>query len=160
LIVVSDCSPLVTLALVDKLWLLDKLFSTVLIPQKVYEEATVKGKPCAEKISAWAQGKISTASNSQLIRAENITLDPGESEAITLYKDKDADFLLIDERQGRKVAESLKLRIIGSLGILVAAKKRALIDSVSISIDILRQTNQRFSDEVYNTALRQAGESR
>jgi predicted nucleic acid-binding protein len=158
-IIVSDSSPLVVLSLVDCLWLLDDLFNEVLIPRKVYEEATIEGKQGAESIARWATGKIAEASSSNLVSDGTITLDAGESEAITLYKDKSADYLLIDERKGRKVAADMGIKITGSLGILVAAKKKGLIQTIKPFIQKLRQTNQRFSEQLLNDILTLAGEN-
>jgi len=53
-----------------------------------------------------------------------VQLDPGESEAIALALEINADLLLIDERRGRTEANRLDIRITGLLGVLVEAKQR------------------------------------
>jgi predicted nucleic acid-binding protein len=85
-------------------------------------------------------------------------LDKGESEAITLYKESSADILLIDERRGRKLAKEMNVNIIGSLGILLKAKVEGLIDRIKPSIEILRHSNIRITEDLYAFILQQSGE--
>jgi predicted nucleic acid-binding protein len=42
-----------------------------------------------------------------------LLVDPGEAEAILLASQKDARFILIDDQQGRALARSRGLRIVG-----------------------------------------------
>jgi predicted nucleic acid-binding protein len=97
MIIVCDCSPLVALSLCDQLSLLDRIFNDVVIPEQVYKEASVTGKPEAAKIAAYSQGKVLRAEKPKPDRLQRISLDKGEAEAIALYWEKSADYLLIDE---------------------------------------------------------------
>ena len=87
-------------------------------------------------------------------------LDPGESEAIALALDINADLLLIDERRGRAEANRLCIRITGLLGVLVEAKQRSLIPVVQPLMDDLIATSQfRVFQALYNQILAMVGES-
>ena len=64
-------------------------------------------------------------------------LDPGESEAIVLAVEKKADYLVIDERKGRKIAVQYGLKITGLLGVLGKAKAKGIINEVKPYLDDL-----------------------
>ena len=73
------------------------------------------------------------------------TLDQGEAEVIALALEQQARLLLIDELTGRKVAESLQLPVLGSVGILIRAKQLGLIRSVKPYIENMMQRGVRYS---------------
>jgi len=158
MIVVCDSSPLITLAIVDKLALLDSLFKEVFVPVTVFNETTMTNKLEAVRIAEWAQGKVLAATNRQLMYSYSLLLDMGEAEAMALYLEKAADFLLIDETKGRKIASYNKMNVIGSLGILLMAKKNGLIPSVKPLLNRLQQSYIRISDALYHKALELAEE--
>jgi predicted nucleic acid-binding protein len=92
-------------------------------------------------------------------RVTCLNLGKGETEAITFYWEKAADYLLIDEQKGRRTAISKGIKIIGSLGILLLlAKQQGLIASLKPSLDILRGSTIRISDKLYENTLKLAQE--
>jgi predicted nucleic acid-binding protein len=158
MLIICDSSPLVALSLCKELRLLDTLFSEVIIPEKVYTEINKPGKPEAENIAVWAQGKVRQAEPQGLQQAIDLSLDAGETEAIALYWEKSADFLLIDEQKGRRIAFQRGIKIIGTVGILLRAKQEGLIAAISPFVDLLRNSPIRISDELYKRALELAKE--
>jgi predicted nucleic acid-binding protein len=86
-------------------------------------------------------------------------LDKRESEAIVLALEKTADYLLVDEKKGRKTAEENGLKVIGSLGVLIMAKRKTLIKSIKPSLDILLNSSTRISDYLYEQALKMTDET-
>jgi predicted nucleic acid-binding protein len=82
LIVVSDASPLIALAAVDRLDLLRALYTEVLTPEAVYQEATAvaPGASGAAEISAANWIRVRPVRDRTLVAALALQLDPGESE--------------------------------------------------------------------------------
>lgn len=76
-------------------------------------------------------------SNKPLVQLLKQTLDRGESEAIALATELQADRMLLDEREGRKLAKSLELNVTGILGILLRAKHLGELESLQPVIDDL-----------------------
>jgi hypothetical protein len=68
------------------------------------------------------------------------TLDRGEAEAIALAMELQADLTLLDERDGRKLAKALGLKVIGVLGILLRANKEGKLSSLPDVINALVET--------------------
>lgn len=125
MIVVSDTTPLISLLKIGRLDLLEKLFGKVLIPQAVYEELTVderfklEAEQLKQKEFITVRTVINPDSVSILKRATG--LDQGESEAIVLTDEVKAELLLMDEAKGRAVSSEMGFRIMGTIGVLMAA---------------------------------------
>lgn len=158
MIVISDTSALTNLAAIEHLHLLPQLYNQVIIPEAVYRELADITPPVPGtlevQIAAWLQVKHFT--NHHLVEhlQAEVRLDPGESQAIALALELDADLLLIDERRGRAEANRLGLRITGVLGILVEAKRRHLVVAVKPLMDALIATSQfRVSSNLYAQIL-------
>ena len=126
MIVVSDASPLLNLAIIGHLDLLHQLYDEVVIPQAVYDEVVVIGRemPGASDVhnAQWIMTR--QVKNQPLITALRLQLDHGEAEAIALANELNADLLLVDERKARLVASQFGLKFTGLLGLLVEAKQK------------------------------------
>ncbi|MDB9535706.1 DUF3368 domain-containing protein [Dolichospermum planctonicum CS-1226] len=160
MIIVSDTTPISELAKVDHLNLLPKLFGKVVIPQGVFDELQVGEHPAAKLVQNLSWLEVVTVDNQQLVRElqQSFKLDLGESEAIALAEEISASGLLIDERAARKVAMAQKLPLIGTVGILLLAKRRGLLDSVKDVLDEMQEQGMRISDRLYVHVLTLAQE--
>jgi predicted nucleic acid-binding protein len=158
MIVVCACSPLIALALCDQLFLLDVIFNEVVIPEQAYAKATVPGKPEAIKIATYAQGKVQRVKTQKTARPPHAALGQGELEAMALYREMDADYLLIDQDTGRRFARQNGITVIGSPGILLYAKKRNFIPAIKPLLTTLRASNIRIADSLYQRIIKLANE--
>ena len=75
MLIVSDASPIIALAVCNKLDLLDGLFDRVCIPQAVFNELAIPDKPKARDIIEWARDKVIPVKNSSVIAALSMNLD-------------------------------------------------------------------------------------
>jgi len=80
-------------------------------------------------------------------------LDRGEAEAITLALETGPDFLLMDERKGRSLAEKRGLAVIGALGVLLEASRRRLVDQPTHVLDQLKAAGFRASSRLVDEFL-------
>jgi hypothetical protein len=86
------------------------------------------------------------------------SLDPGESEAISLALELRADRIILDDLRARHLAKSLRLAVVGTAGVIFAAKQRGVISAVRPHLDALRAAGFRLRKEVYEEVLKAAGE--
>ena len=82
-------------------------------------------------------------------------LDEGESEALIMYDEQNADLLLMDERKGRRVAKQLKAEYIGTAGVLMLAYDKGYIGQadVKICLDTMINNNIRLGKKICNTVM-------
>lgn len=159
MIVVSDTSPLMNLAVVGRLDLLQRLFHEVLIPEAVYDELVVDGKAGETEIRSAPWITAAAVSNKTLVIHLQQTLDKGESEAIALAVETKASLLLIDESKGRTEALRLGVDVTGILGILLRAKERQFVPSVKTVLDeMMTRAGFWVDEELYSTILARANE--
>ncbi len=127
MIVVSDTSALVLLSQLNQLSVLHVLYGTVFIPPEVHRELiqhfTKMNVPnLLATTSMWLH--VQTPQSA----LHHAGLHPGEIAAIALAKELKADFLIIDEKAGRKVAVQEQVPIIGTIGVLEKAADAGLLD--------------------------------
>ena len=155
MIVVSDTTPLISLLKINQLDLLEKLFGEVLIPEAVFNELTVderfqlEAKVIRQKEFIAVKPVNNLESVSILKRATG--LDQGESEAIVLTDELKADLLLMDEAKGRNVSAQMGLKIMGTIGILMAAYEEHELtsDEVRECVDGLQRAGRHIGQRHY-----------
>ncbi len=160
--IVSNASPLINLARIGKLSVLQELYGELIIPGAVWQEIVVEGagQPGADEVKAADWIKQRAVTNRQLTQALKQELDAGEAEAIALALEIGADLLLMDEHLGREVARHLGLRYTGLIGVLIEAKRKGFITSVKPCLDQLRDiAGFRLSEVLYVRVLQDQEES-
>ncbi|KAM3110858.1 DUF3368 domain-containing protein [Phormidesmis sp. 146-20] len=162
MIIVSDTSAIGNLAIVNHLWLLQSIYGKVLIPDVVAQELSNASRPEIQAVLLleWIETKAIVNLAMANTLQQDQKLDPGESYAIVLALEQQADELLMDERRGRQEAAKLGIPIIGILGVLLIAKQRQLIPQVQPILDaLIQQASFRVSSALYTQILLQAKET-
>ena len=151
--VVSNSTPLIALLRINKFSLLKEYFGEVYIPKEVYEEVVTRGGNLfgAEEVESAEWIKVEKVKNRIAVESLSIALDKGEAEAIVLAREKDG-MLILDEGDGRRTAESLGLKITGTVGILLLASADGKLDFKK-AIDELIAVGFRLSEKEYKRIL-------
>lgn len=141
MIVVSNTSPLTSLAAINCFHLLHVLYERITIADGVWAELNAfdRSWPGRNAVAKAAWIDIIKPQNQQAITALRRDLDRGEAETIALALELHADLVLLDERDGRYAAQRFELQVVGVLGILLEAKSKGHIESVKPRLDALRQ---------------------
>jgi predicted nucleic acid-binding protein len=160
-IIVSNTTPLSELAKVGQLNLLQKLFGKIIIPQEVYNEVTTGNHRAASVVPAAQWIEVFTLqSPAQLSQLQiQFKLDLGEAATIILAEELKANRVLIDEKLGRKVAQSRNLPVTGTIGLLLIAKKKGIIIEVKPILEQFLSQGKRISPILYQEILGMAEES-
>lgn len=161
MIVVSDASPLISLAAIQQLDLLRLLYRTVLVPAAVDREITAgdSSLPDITELRAASWIRVQMVQNHLLVQALSLSLDPGEAEAIALAVEAKADLLLMDERRGRAAGTRLGQHVVGVLGVLMEAKQRGYLSAVRPVLETLTsKAGFRVSEALKERVLAAAGE--
>lgn len=158
MIIVADSSPLITLALIDKLEILELLFKEVIISEAVYEEISKKDKPKSVKLGEYFKNNVKIVNNKIAVNILKQDIDLGEAESIILALELKIEDILIDDLKGRKYAKIEGLKIIGSMGLLIEAKKRGFIQEIKPLIEILVKNDIRLGEALIEQVLKIANE--
>ena len=152
-VVIADASVLIALAQVGQLPLFERLYAEVVIPPAVQREVA----PSLPKLPPWIHTQ--TLQRPLDRRVAEAALDAGETEAISLALETRAEWVVLDDLQARRLAKDLGLSVVGTAGVLFAAKQRGFIPAVRPPLDALRAAGFRLRKDVYEEILKAAGES-
>jgi len=158
--VVSNTSPLLNLALISRLDLLAEQFETVHVPRQVWEELAdgTDGMEDLRTLRSRDFLSVVPVEETDLYVEIARQLDEGETAAITYAIKSDADLVLIDERDGRRVARRHDLRVTGVIGMLLRAAGVGTVE-LQDELDALRESGFWISDGLYEEALQRGTES-
>lgn len=157
--VICDTSPLQYLHQAELLHLLPALFGVVQVPRAVVQEL-VEGRRRGVHLPdpttlRWVEVR---SVRDRTLLPPVTHLGGGEREVIALGRGTDDPLLLLDDRHARRYAEAVGLAVTGTLGILVLAKERRMLDSVEPVLNRLHGLRFRFNVKTREAVLRLAGE--
>ena len=158
IIIISDSSPLISLAVVKKLDTLGKLYDEVFVPDAVFDEVIRADKPFSKELELFLNGKTKSVKNKMAVEMLSGDIGAGEAEAIVLALEQQPAIVLIDDLKARRFAKMNRLTIIGTLGILLKAKKEGLIKEIKPLISELLLNDIRIGAKIIEITLQAARE--
>lgn len=145
--IVTNSTCLISLERIGQLELLPDLFEPILAPPHVQQEFGGS--------APWLT--VQAPQNAALVMALTQLVDPGEAEAIALALERNT-MLALDDLKARRVAQRLGVRIVGTIGILVRAKRQGVLSSLRPQLEALKNAGFRLTAELEQEALRLANE--
>jgi uncharacterized protein len=161
MMIVSNTTPLIGLASIERFDLLRQLFGEVSIAQAVYDEAVSAGHEAGgakDEVATADWIKTSRVKDRLAVEVLLDEMDLGEAETIVLARELDADWVLMDEKKGRRKLDQLGLKKIGTVGILLKAKQAGWLSAVRPEVERLRRQGFSLSQAVVEAVIRRAGE--
>ncbi len=142
-LVIADTSPINYLIQIHQIELLPRLFERVALPSTVQSELShVRAPLPVQEWIANPPGWLEIHATPDVTQVALEGLDEGETAAIALAEALHADLLLIDEREGFRIAMRRGLPATGTLGVLDLAAERGLVDFAA-AITALERTSFR-----------------
>ena len=155
--IVSNATPIISLSSINRIDILQQIFGKVVVSQAVYNEVKAKRRYGYDDIDSpfIAVTSIQGVAYRDLLLSQ---LDVGEAETIILAKEINADFVIIDENIGYRIAKNSNLQVIRTLSILLKAKEKGLISAIKPLLDEMITKGRWYSKNVYETCLRRCDE--
>jgi uncharacterized protein len=143
--------------------LVPELFEQVLVPRPVWREVVEQGAglPGSSELAAadWAS-VVDEPEDDEMLAVMLTDLDRGEAAATALAVACRAERLLVDDRAARRVAVQLGVPVIGTLGILLAARRRGSVERLAPLLSALRANGFWMSLQLETSVLEDVGETR
>lgn len=152
-----NTTPFIALAGIHQLDLLPRVLGDIHVVTEVIEECAVGGAIAVPDLRTlpWVREVTSLPVIHTGILLE---LDKGEKHTIDMAKRSGAEWVIIDEKLARNIADYLGLRVTGTLGILLKAKQQGLIVSFRDQVNAMLQLGIRYHPNLIEKLANTVGE--
>ncbi len=160
--IISNTTPMINFCAIGRLDIWEKLFSHVVIPRAVQVELHEKLDifPWLNDIHESNFIEVSKIQDLKFYNLLKADLDEGEAEVITLAFEANAKLLLLDEIAARNIAQVHNFPFMGSIGCLLLAKKKKIINGIRPLLDDMQyKANFWISRKLYGKILTESGEA-
>jgi predicted nucleic acid-binding protein len=148
-LVIADSSCLILLAKIDELEILRSIYKRIFITKEIAGEF-------GSDLPGWIE--VREVENKTLQSLFEDILDLGEASALTLALETRDCTVILDDLKARKTAAKLNIKVTGTIGVIVRARKEHKIPSVKSVFDKILATDFRISDRILTEAIKEAGE--
>lgn len=156
---VVDASPVILLNSVGQLDLLPALAREIVVPAAVFQElekgAALDDTAARLQGTPWATTAEAIAVPSHLAAWD---LGAGETAALAWGVQHPGFMVLADDRAARTCARILELPLIGTLGLIIAAKEGGLLPAARPVVENLLEAGFYIGRRIVEEALRMVGE--
>ena len=154
---VLDASPIILLTRADLLPLLELLDRELLVPTAVAEELRAKDDVVSAAVTSHQAWTVVPCPESPEV-ISSWQLGAGES-AVLAYAYQSPDTLvMLDDLEARRCAESLGLSVLGTAGLVLAAKRRGAIQSARPLLEHLIEVGMYLAPKTLHRLLRKVDE--
>lgn len=155
---VANASPVIVLAKCGYLDLLTNLSREVVLPQAVIDE--IVAGPSTDPARQLIEGGWGTRAIPQLVAPELLEwgLGPGETSVLALAQERVQATAVLDDAAARTCAKVIGVPVIGSIGIIVRAKKQGLLPSATEAMNALRNAGLYLDNAIIRRVLQHLGE--
>ena len=143
--IISNTSCLIVLDNIGMLDILKDLYGKIVITRQVKEEF---GKSVPEWI------EVEDVNDKKYLELVKNFVDLGEASTIALAVERDKNIVILDDMKARKLAQKLNLKITGTVGIIIKARKKNIITSIAKVLNNLKKDGFRISEYLEREALR------
>lgn len=158
LCLVADTGPLIALAGIDQLALLQNAYGRIVVPEAVHKEL-LEGGAFALGVAAYQKAEWIEVMTAQPEPSLLALLGAGEASVIALATGLKADAVLIDEQKARKIAGSVYgLNVFGTVRVLLDAKRAGRLESVKEALEGILANGYRLHETIVAYALKEASE--
>lgn len=146
--IISNSTPLIYLAKLNKLNLVLKIYKKILIPEEVYSEVVIEGKRLNKKevilIEDLINQKLIEVKKVNELKKELNTLHLGELKAINLCLQINIKDILIDDKEAYELCKMLKLNPIRTTAFLLNCVKDKLISKEEFKEFLLKISQEGY----------------
>ena len=143
--IISNTSCLIVLDNIGMLDVLKELYGKVFITEEVLKEF-------GKTVPDWIE--VRKVSDNKYLKLMKNFVDLGEASTIALAVETDDIVIILDDLKARKLGQKLNLKITGTIGVLVKARKRNIITSTQEVLNKLRNEGFRIADEIEKEFLK------
>ena len=155
---VINASPLILLGKINQLELVERLASYLIVPQSVIDEIAAGTQDRSTQSTLnWAQHHIHP-DIAVPVSILNWDIGAGESQVLAQCMRHNGSKAVLDDGEARAAAQSHRIRLLGTLGIILRAKQSGLIAEAKLLIEQLLTNGSYLSDSLVREALRKVGE--
>lgn len=157
---VSNASPLIALAAIDRLDIFAALNAEVRVPTTVLTEVGAGAAADRADDRVRESGRFVLVGDVPIVtEVVRWGLDPGEAQAVSQALETAAKGVILDDLAGRRCAQALGLRVIGTLGLIARAKRVGIVAEAAPVIAAVCEAGLYLSEALVRAVLKELGEA-